>query len=89
MSTPRVVVYSTTHCGFCTRAADLLRDEGIAFDVIDVTNDRRARATLIERAHGRRSVPVIFVDDQPIGGYQELVVMVAAGELRRRLAGAS
>jgi glutaredoxin 3 len=89
MSTSRVVVYSTRHCGFCRRAEDLLRREGVAFAVIDVTHDRHARATLIERTNGRRSVPVIFVDDQPIGGYQELAGMVATGELNRRLAGAA
>ena len=87
-STSRVVVYSTSYCGFCHRATDLLRREGIAFEVIDVTDDFRARATLVERANGRRTVPVIFVDDQPIGGYQELAAMVRAGELNRRLAAA-
>jgi glutaredoxin 3 len=87
MSTSRVIVYSTKHCGFCRRAAELLGREGIAFDIIDVTNDQLARAALIERAKGRRSVPVIFVDDEPIGGYRELADMVAAGELSRRLAG--
>jgi glutaredoxin 3 len=88
-STSRVVIYSTTHCGFCRRAEELLRSEGIAFDVVDVTHDRRARDTLIERSNGRRTVPVIFVDDHPIGGYRELAVMVAAGELNRRLGGAA
>jgi glutaredoxin 3 len=86
-STSRVIVYSTTHCGFCRRAEDLLRREGIVFDVIDVTHDRHARATLIERSNGWRTVPVIFVDGQPIGGYRELAVMIAEGELNRRLAG--
>jgi len=86
-STSRVVVYSTTHCGFCRRAEDLLRRQGIAFDIIDVTHDRRARTMLVERSNGRRTVPVIFVDDQPIGGYRELALMVADGELNRRLAG--
>jgi glutaredoxin 3 len=89
MSTSRVVVYSTRHCGFCRRAEDLLRREGITFDVVDVTHDRHARTTLVERTNGRRSVPVIFVDDQPIGGYQELAAMVATGELPRRLSGAA
>jgi glutaredoxin 3 len=79
------VVYSTRYCGFCHRAADLLRREGIAFQVVDVTDDLRARARLVERAHGRRTVPVVFVDDEPIGGYQELAAMVATRELNRRL----
>ena len=87
MSSSRVVVYSTSHCGFCRRAEDLLRREGVTFDIVDVTHDRRARTTLVERTNGRRTVPVIFVDDQPIGGYRELAAMVADGELNRRLAG--
>ena len=88
MSTPRVVVYSTTYCGFCRRAEDLLRREGIAFEAIDVTNDVHARAQLVERAGGRRTVPVIFVDGKAIGGYQELAAMVRAGGLKHLSAAA-
>jgi glutaredoxin 3 len=82
MSTSRVVVYSTTYCGFCRRAEDLLRRAGIAFESVDVTDDMRARAELVKRAGGRRTVPVIFVDGEPIGGYQELAAMVREGELK-------
>jgi glutaredoxin 3 len=82
MSTSRVVVYSTTYCGFCRRAEDLLRRAGITFETIDVTGDVRARAALVERAGGRRTVPVVFVDGEPIGGYEELAAMVRAGELK-------
>jgi len=55
---------------------------GIAFETIDVTDDVQARAELVERAGGRRTVPVIFVDGQAIGGYQELAAMVRAGQLK-------
>ena len=82
MSTSRVVVYSTTYCGFCRRAEDLLRRAGKAFESVDVTDDMRARAELVKRAGGRRTVPVIFVDGEPIGGYQELAAMVREGELK-------
>jgi glutaredoxin 3 len=83
MSTSRVVVYSTTYCGYCRRAEDLLRRAGIAFESVDVTDDVPARAKLVERAGGRRTVPVIFIDGEPIGGYQELAAMMRAGELER------
>ena len=82
MSTSRVLVYSTTYCGYCRRAEELLRRAGIAFETIDVTGDVHARAELVERAGGRRTVPVIFVDGEAIGGYQELAAMVRAGELK-------
>ena len=88
MSTSRVVIYSTTYCGYCHRAEELLRREGIAFEAIDVTGDADARAELVERAGGRRTVPVIFVDGQAIGGYRELAALVRAGALKHLSAAA-
>jgi glutaredoxin 3 len=79
--TPRVQVFSTSYCGWCRRAEELLTAQAIAFEKVDVTNDDEARASLVERADGRRTVPVIFVDGQAVGGYQELARLVAAGGL--------
>src|SRR3954465_9811220 len=75
-----VTVFSTTTCGWCRRAEDLLSRHGIPFDSIDVTGDRQARATLLERANWR-TVPVIFVEGQPIGGYRELAHLLNSGAL--------
>ncbi|MBC8132352.1 MAG: glutathione S-transferase N-terminal domain-containing protein [Deltaproteobacteria bacterium] len=77
----RVRVFTTNYCGWCRRAELLLRTKGIQFDTIDVTGDPGARALLLKETGGRRTVPVIFVDDKAIGGYQELARLVAAGDL--------
>jgi glutaredoxin 3 len=74
----RVRVFGTTRCGSCRRAEALLEREGIPFEKIDVTDDDHARAALVEAAGGRRTVPVIFVDGRVIGGYEDLVRLVAA-----------
>jgi glutaredoxin 3 len=83
-----VKVYSTTYCGYCRAAEDLLRRQGIPFEKIDVTNDHATREALVERAHGRRTVPVIFHGDEVIGGYVELAAMIRSGEFARRFPGA-
>ena len=75
-----VTVFSTATCGWCRRAEELLSRHGIPFETIDVTGDRQARAALLERANWR-TVPVIFVEGRPIGGYQELAALVKAGGL--------
>jgi glutaredoxin 3 len=75
-----VRVFSTKTCGWCRRAEDLLSRHGIPFETIDVTSDHRARAELIERANWR-TVPVIFVEGRPIGGYRELAQLLNAGAL--------
>jgi glutaredoxin 3 len=77
----KVTVYTTTYCAWCRRAEQLLDRRRIAYTTIDVTNDPDARDTLVERANGRTTVPVIFFDDRVIGGYQELANLDAAGGL--------
>jgi glutaredoxin 3 len=62
----------------------LLRRNEIPFETIDVTNDPETRASLVERANGRRTVPVIFCGDEVIGGYVELAALVRSGEFFRR-----
>jgi glutaredoxin 3 len=79
-SGPPVTVFSTTTCGWCRRAEDLLSRHGIPFETVDVTGDRQARATLLERADWR-TVPVIFVEGRPIGGYRELANLLNTGAL--------
>ena len=73
-------MFSTATCGWCRRAEELLSRHGIPFETVDVTSDRQARAALVARANWR-TVPVIFVDGQPIGGYRELAQLLNAGAL--------
>jgi glutaredoxin 3 len=77
-----VTVFSTATCGWCRRAEDLLRRSGIPFDIVDVTGDRAARAALAERTGGWQTVPVVFVEGRPIGGYRELAELVNTGALK-------
>jgi glutaredoxin 3 len=80
-----VRMYKTMFCGYCRAAEALLERNGIPYETIDVTHDPPARAALIERANGWRTVPVIFADDQLIGGYTELAALERAGSLQKRL----
>ena len=80
----RVRVYSTLICPYCIRAKSLLKSRGIPYEEIDVTGDGAARAWLVQ-ATGRRTVPQIFIDDESIGGFDELRAMDVSGELSRRL----
>jgi glutaredoxin 3 len=75
-----VTVYSTRNCGWCRRAEDLLTRNAIPFETVDLTGNHAARTALIERAHWR-TVPVIFVEGRPIGGYRELAHLLNAGGL--------
>ena len=76
----QIEVYSTDNCPWCTRAKSLLRAKGLDYEEIDISSDQARALKMIERS-GRRTVPQIFIDDVPIGGFDELSEMHQAGKL--------
>lgn len=81
-----VVIYTTATCPYCRRAEHFLSTKGIPFTQIDVTDDDEARAALVEKAEGRKTVPQIFIGGKAIGGYTDMVALDARGELATLLA---
>jgi glutaredoxin 3 len=70
----QIEVYSTDNCPWCTRARSLLHARGLDFEEIDISSDQARTLEMIERS-GRRTVPQIFIDEEPIGGFDELSKM--------------
>lgn len=71
----KIKIYTTNYCGFCQRAKELLQSKGINFEEIDVTEDSTTRDWLVQKT-GYKTVPQIFIDEVPIGGYEELVELL-------------
>ena len=76
----KIEIYTTALCPFCYRAKHLLEKKGVEFTEIDVTFSRGQRAKMTERA-GSRAVPQIWIDNQHIGGSDELYALDAQGSL--------
>ncbi|MEE7459294.1 MULTISPECIES: glutaredoxin 3 [Methylobacteriaceae] len=81
-----VTIYTTAWCPYCSAAKSLLRDKGVSFNEIDVEKTAGARATMVQRAGGRTSVPQIFVGDKHVGGCDDLYALERAGGLDPLLA---
>jgi glutaredoxin len=81
---PRIEIYFKSWCPYNRWALALLSDKGVPFTTIDVTSDRVLEAEMIDRS-GRTSVPQVFIDNDPIGGYDDLKAFVASGAFARRL----
>jgi glutaredoxin 3 len=73
-------MYSTTWCGYCIRAKVLLDRRGLEYEEIVMDDDRAFRQKLLEMT-GRSTVPQIFIDEVPIGGYTELWCLDRDGRL--------
>lgn len=77
---PKVVIYTTNYCPFCTRAKALLRSKNVDFEEIDVTLDEGLQEE-VKRLSGRRTVPQIFIDGKAVGGFDDIKELDALGKL--------
>jgi glutaredoxin 3 len=81
---PHVTIYTTMICPYCSRARHLLQRKGVLFEEIPVDRDRE-RMVEMRRRSRRSTVPQIFVDDYHVGGYDDMAMLDARGELDRLL----
>ena len=68
----KVEIYTWQYCPFCIRAKSLLKKKNINFTEYKIDGDEDARALMIARADGRRTLPQIFIDNEGIGGCDDL-----------------
>jgi glutaredoxin 3 len=77
----RVEIYSTPWCPYCIAAKRLLERKGVPFEDTDVSGDLGLRQEMMRRAHGRYTVPQIFIGGTHVGGSDELHALDRAGKL--------
>lgn len=65
-----VTIYSTPTCHFCHAAKEFFKKNSVAFTDYDVSINQTKRAEMIEKS-GQMGVPVIFIDDEMIVGFDE------------------
>lgn len=78
---PKVEIYTWSRCPFCIRAKALLKNKGVNFTEYCIDGDEGARQVMAQRANGRRSLPQIFINDQHIGGCDDLHALDDRGKL--------
>ncbi|MEA5563507.1 glutaredoxin 3 [Planktothrix agardhii] len=76
-----IEIYTWRTCPFCIRAKELLKSKGVDFTEYSIDGDEVARDQMAQRANGRRSLPQIFIDNQYIGGCDDLHALDGQGKL--------
>lgn len=82
----KIEIYTTTVCPYCVKAKRLLDAKDADYTEINLTGDDAGREALLKRANGMRTVPQIFINDQHIGGCDNLYALEEKGELDGLLA---
>lgn len=81
MSTAKVEIYTKAWCGFCIRAKHLLKSKGVDFEEYDITMGGPKREEMMARKPDAMTVPQIFIDDQAVGGSDDLAALDRSGKL--------
>jgi glutaredoxin 3 len=81
---PQIVIYTKDSCPYCVKAKSLLKMKNAAFQEIKVTNDDILQE-MIKKSLGRKTVPQIFINDQSIGGCDDLHALNDQGKLDQLL----
>jgi len=79
-----VTIYTTTYCPYCVRAKQLLDSKQVDYQDIDVS-EAEARANM-SALTGGRTVPQVVINDQALGGCDELHALERSGDLDKLLA---
>lgn len=87
MSAAKVEIYTKWGCPYCVRAKALLDGKGVSYSEYDITMGGPKRAEMQERAPGATTVPQIFINDQAVGGCDDIHVLDRAGKLDPLLGG--
>lgn len=77
----KVEIYTKGYCPYCFRAKSLLKDKGVEFTEYSIDGNAELREEMINRANGGYTVPQIFINEQHIGGCDDLVALNKKNEL--------
>lgn len=79
-----VSIYTTPWCPYCHRAKALLSRKGVSFDEINVEGRYDLRRWLSSTS-GQDTVPQVFINNQPVGGYSDISNLDRSGKLDAKL----
>jgi len=79
----QVKIYTTSTCPYCDAAKHLLKQLKIPYEEENLDHNQELRMKLSQENNGWRTVPMIFIDGQFIGGFDDLNKLYKTGKLQK------
>ena len=77
----KIVIYTKDRCIYCKMAKNILEKKKLSYEEINISNVPEKIEEIKKKSNGRRSMPQIFIDNQHIGGYNDLFQYDLKGKL--------
>lgn len=76
----RIRLIKKNPCPFCDRALNFFKIKGLEVEIVDLTNNLDELRSWKEKT-GWQTVPMIFINDTLIGGYNDIKALDDEGKL--------
>lgn len=76
----KVQIYTSNYCPYCIRAKQLLDSKGIEYDEVNLDKNPEKKLETMQMFNWR-TVPIILIGDELIGGYDQLVSLERSKKL--------
>jgi len=77
----KIEVYSKEWCPYCKKAKAFLKSKGLKFEEIDIEAENNYE--VMQERTGNKTVPQIIVNDQSLGGYDDIIALENNGEFNK------
>jgi len=75
----KITIYTTNSCTYCVKAKNLLDQKNLNYEEINVES-KELREKMKYKTGGRYTVPQIFIDNNYIGGYEDLYLYMTSNK---------
>jgi len=82
LNTKNIKIYTLPACPFCIRAKDLLRERGVDFEEIDISQAQGRER--FNKEGDYKTVPQIFIENKHFGGHDDLVALIDSGKFEEK-----
>ncbi len=79
-----VTIYTKPMCPYCVRAKELFTSLNVPYEEIDVLEHPDKREE-VSRQYNWMTVPMIFIGEEFVGGFDDLSKLAAEGKLGQML----
>jgi len=80
----KVILYTSSFCGYCSAAKSLLSKKGIIFKEVNISSDPDLRQEILNKWNWR-TVPLLIINNKLVGGYRELLNLDSLNKLDKFL----
>ena len=83
-----LMIFSKDYCPFCTQVKDLFRSKGVEeFGCVEMDLDPEGGAmhAALKEFCGQKTVPVVFIGGEKVGGCDDTKAAAANGKLKEML----